>query len=237
MNRIRTLCAAWAVVASATLLGGCETPIEAETHLDTEAPDQTRGAWTQHYWGSCTLDDCGGRASTGNCWCDDLCQWYGDCCDNAENLCQNNHCIDDAECGDDFYCERPGTSCTHWGECTPRPEVCAEVYDPVCGCDDVTYDNECEAQMAGTSVASEGPCQATCGGFLGLPCDDHTQCVDDPDDDCDPTQGGADCPGICIGFCGGIAGFPCDPGYTCVDDPSDDCDPAKGGADCPGVCQ
>jgi hypothetical protein len=38
-----------------------------------------------------------------------------------------------------------------------------------------------------------------CGGFAGFKCADQTQmCLDDPRDDCDPTQGGADCAGLCI---------------------------------------
>ena len=37
-----------------------------------------------------------------------------------------------------------------------------------------------------------------CGGFLGLQCSDPTDvCVDDPSDNCDPNNGGADCIGIC----------------------------------------
>jgi hypothetical protein len=38
-----------------------------------------------------------------------------------------------------------------------------------------------------------------CGGFADVPCDDKTmECHDDPRDDCDPMQGGADCGGLCI---------------------------------------
>jgi hypothetical protein len=37
-----------------------------------------------------------------------------------------------------------------------------------------------------------------CGGIAGFPCDEGLTCVDDPKDDCDPEQGGADCGGICI---------------------------------------
>lgn len=38
-----------------------------------------------------------------------------------------------------------------------------------------------------------------CGGFAGLPCKDANKiCVDDPRDDCDPLNGGADCGGICV---------------------------------------
>ncbi|ABA59189.1 hypothetical protein [Nitrosococcus oceani] len=79
-----------------------------------------------------------------------------------------------------------------------------------------------------------------CGGIAGLPCPEGKKCVDDPSDDCDPAQGGADCGGICVSrpkqMCGGIAGLPCPEGKKCVDDPSDDCDPAQGGADCSGIC-
>ena len=37
-----------------------------------------------------------------------------------------------------------------------------------------------------------------CGGIAGFLCPDGMKCIDDPSDDCDPTQGGADCPGICV---------------------------------------
>lgn len=38
-----------------------------------------------------------------------------------------------------------------------------------------------------------------CGGFAGFQCEDKTKtCVDDPRDDCDPKNGGADCGGLCV---------------------------------------
>lgn len=37
-----------------------------------------------------------------------------------------------------------------------------------------------------------------CGGFAGLTCPDGQTCVDDPSDDCDPDNGGADCVGMCV---------------------------------------
>ena len=37
-----------------------------------------------------------------------------------------------------------------------------------------------------------------CGGIAGFPCPEGLTCVDDPLDDCDPEQGGADCGGICV---------------------------------------
>ena len=37
--------------------------------------------------------------------------------------------------------------------------VCIEIYEPVCGCNDVTYDNECYAEViGGISNWTEGEC-------------------------------------------------------------------------------
>lgn len=44
-----------------------------------------------------------------------------------------------------------------------------------------------------------------CGGIAGCPCPGAGQCVDDPNDSCDPEHGGADCGGVCacnaLGMC------------------------------------
>jgi len=47
----------------------------------------------------------------------------------------------------------------------------------------------------GPKPTPDGP---FCGGIAGFPCAGAGECIDDPSDDCDPRNGGADCGGICI---------------------------------------
>ena len=53
------------------------------------------------------------------------------------------------------------------GLCKPKPEMCAQVIDMVCGCDGVTYNNACAANLKGVSVQAKGECTDKQGGVLG----------------------------------------------------------------------
>lgn len=66
-------------------------------------------------------------------------------------------CKDNAECSGGEFCDR-ATCGEPFGRCTRVPAFCAPDLAPVCGCDQVTYWNDCLRRLSGMSMAAPGEC-------------------------------------------------------------------------------
>ena len=116
------------------------------------------------------------------CGCDG--NTYGNACEAAAagvNVAAAGECKPEADCEHDAWCDEgeycAKDGCSGVGLCTTPPDACIEIYQPVCGCDGNTYSNSCYASSAGVNVLHEGECEAkSCGGIIGLPCDEGQLC-------------------------------------------------------------
>jgi len=101
-------------------------------------------------------------------------------CD-AENPCGNGFICDEGACVSNTkpagctaesgcelgsYCAFPPTDACGddgaEGRCKVRPEVCDNIFQPVCACNGLTYSNACSAAAFGQNVAAEGACATAC---------------------------------------------------------------------------
>ncbi len=81
-------------------------------------------------------------------------------------------CDDLNPCPQEHYCDRMKGDCGGIGQCKPKPPGCLFVWDPVCGCDGVTYSNSCIANQADVPVACAGSCPCP------QPCSEPDGCLD-----------------------------------------------------------
>jgi hypothetical protein len=140
-------------------------------------------------------------------------------------------------CDEDQFCDTAEDECMAEAECSDRPVMCMLALDPVCGCDGMTYGNECFANGAGVAVASTGPCSSE----METICDDGIDNDNDGDTDC----ADSDCVGE-TGMLGETCEQPessCDDGFDNDGDNVKDCvdpdcaeDPACGGEPVEDIC-
>jgi hypothetical protein len=108
-------------------------------------------------------------------------------------------CTTNRDCRNGSFCDRPG--CTGTGHCQQRPaSLCGSARDPVCGCDDITYFNDCYRRQHGVSRQGGFECGTPlrCGeGDAGCPegavCAHLTLACGEPDGVCWVAP--ATCPG------------------------------------------
>ena len=114
-------------------------------------------------------------------------------CDNSSHTCQMV-AIDDISCGgfvaNQHHCPT-GYDCTGAtnpdlpGKCT-EPSTCVETV-------------ACMRTSHWDSTACACVANPACGGIAGLTCPSgYSSCIDNPNDSCDPSKGGADCIGVCV---------------------------------------
>ncbi len=91
---------------------------------------------------------------------------------DAGHTIEAKRCVDDGECPGRTFCER--TDCHDVaGLCASRSVVCEEEPSPVCGCDGITYWNDCLRRATGITAMIPGECQLPiaqlCGRKPGRP--------------------------------------------------------------------
>lgn len=86
-------------------------------------------------------------------------------------------CSDTSDCLADEFCDK--TSCGDaLGECAQRPLACGDDVQPECGCDGVTYMNDCLRRISGIEAIFEhGPCHQPMRCDPQTPCPGESKCA------------------------------------------------------------
>lgn len=140
-------------------------------------------------------------------------------------------CRTNEDCALDAYCQKDRCDAAI-GQCARRPTICAPDPSPVCGCDGITYFNDCLRQQSGMASAFSGDC----------PRELAVRCADDSDLRCPSSSfcallvpAGVTCPSELLGTCwvipecdsnvprGGERFSRCDDTPEPDDDKNDDC--------------
>lgn len=87
------------------------------------------------------------------------CECEGNC-GNSNSGTRGDRCYrGDGTCAGEDFCQLPQGVCGEGeGRCRSMPVNCDKSLNYVCGCNGVTYDNECDAFSVGVSVEYKGQC-------------------------------------------------------------------------------
>ena len=211
-----------AIIITSSLLAACAGEVDdrrerertADARLTPQAPeDEPEGSSSVGVggYGSGTTTGAGQNASdscvdncgdyTGSCWCDDACIEMGDCCDDAEIVCE----LDPEQgqtvgVGSGGYEPGPGTSSCD-GLCG---EAAADCFcDAAC----VSFGDCCSDAQTVCDLSGSDSCEGSCGDSAGscwcdAACVEFGDCCSDAEAVCglEPLP-----PGSCEGLCGGAA--------------------------------
>lgn len=117
----------------------------------------------------------------------------GECESTDAGTPEATGCTDNDGCANTEYCHVD--ACGAAGECRDALP-CDAILSPVCGCDQQTYGNECEARSSGVGISAQGECSTE-----ATTCADGELCECLSPDDCGPGnycfRQGCDAPGEC----------------------------------------
>jgi hypothetical protein len=177
---------ALAACGGRTLPTSSDGAVASDTRIDHARPstDGARRDACVMPKGYCTMggSECGTGEVCDGCYaCKGMayytcgCSEIVDCpvCSSCIGKCVPSICSTNKDCPSDYFCNIEGQCVVTGGKagrCEQRPTACPELAcQAVCGCDGKTYCSECEANAAGVSVATTGPClAATCAGLDAL---------------------------------------------------------------------